>query len=372
MPLKFHLFILFVLSITLSACERNNVWPVQNANADDLENNNITTALSDNRTVADADRVKGRTVADRVKGGFSVVVLGSGGPAAMPVGKASSGYLIMIDGKPRILLDAGGGTYQRLAKSGINIKDIEIVLMTHLHIDHTSDLPAMIKTVFFHARGAGMLRTDPIKIFGPGSAIAPYPTSAEFIDGFYGANSGVYRYLNGFPGAIKAGELNYTATDLPFDPTDPTMTEVYNDGEADGLRIKSIGVRHGPVPAVAYRIMYGGKSIVYSGDTNSMGGDNMIKISRDTDLLFYATAIMDTVPDCDPVTGTPAFCALHTKPIRMGEVAAAANPKKLILTHLTGFTLPNLHEVKKVVRNQGYRGKIKVASDLKVYNLMDK
>jgi len=359
MPTKFHLFIFLILSVTLVACERNNDPTAQNT-TEDAETDVSATTLNDN----DSDS-NNSSIAGKLKGNFSVIVLGSGGPAAMPVGKASSGYLIMIDGKPRILLDAGGGTFQRLAETGINIKDIEIILITHLHVDHTSDIPAMIKTVFFHARGAGMKRTDPIKIFGPGSAVPPFPTSVEFLDGFYGSG-GVYRYLNGFAGLIGAGQFSFVGTDLPFDFMTANMPhEVYNDGA--GLVIESIGVKHAIVPAVAYRISYGGKSVVYSGDTNSET-ENMVTISKDTDILFYDTAIMDNIPDC---TKTPAFCQLHTTPTRMGEIAAAAKPAKLVLTHLTGFTLPNLNEIKNIVKNQGYAGKIRVASDLKVYNLLD-
>jgi len=62
---------------------------------------------------------------------------------------------------------------------------------------------------------------------------------------------------------------------------------------------------------------------------------------------------------------------LHTKPMRMGTVAAMANPKMLVLTHLTGFTMPNLEEIEDIVKDQGFEGKIDVAADLKVYNLMN-
>ena len=54
----------------------------------------------------------------------------------------------------------------------------------------------------------------------------------------------------------------------------------------------------------------------------------------------------------------------------MGEVAAAANVKKLILSHITPVTESRLKEVKELVR-ANYKGKIKAAKDLKVYNLGD-
>ena len=126
--------------------------------------------------------------------------------------------------------------------------------------------------------------------------------------------------------------------------------------------IKTIGVPHGPAPALAFRIEYEGKSVVYSGDTTSLSPNgNMIEIARDADLLIYDTAILDD-------TGPP-FSMLHTTPTRMGEVARDANVKHLVLSHITPTTGPNLKTVIKSVRNAGYSEKITVARDLKVFNL---
>ena len=127
----------------------------------------------------------------------------------------------------------------------------------------------------------------------------------------------------------------------------------------------AVGVNHGPVPALAFRVEYKGKSIVYSGDTSSKG-NNMIEISKNADLLIYDTAIMDDTPD-GPNDGV--FFLLHTTPSRMGEVATAAGAKKLVLSHITAVTQSRLDEVEDLVRAQGYQGKISAAEDLKVYNV---
>lgn len=76
----------------------------------------------------------------------------------------------------------GGGTFQRLAASGANVKDLDIILPSHLHIDHTGDLSPVIKTVYFHNRAFNVAnntyppgRTAPIRIFGPGANGIPFP-----------------------------------------------------------------------------------------------------------------------------------------------------------------------------------------------------
>ena len=71
--------------------------------------------------------------------GVAVQVLGSGGPEMK--GRASSAYLIWQQGKARALVDAGGGSALRLGESGALMADLEVVLFTHLHSDHSADFP---------------------------------------------------------------------------------------------------------------------------------------------------------------------------------------------------------------------------------------
>ena len=318
----------------------------------------------------------------KIKGALSVLVLGSGGPVATDKGRASAGYLIFTDGKPRILMDVGGGTYQRLAESGVNIKDIDIVLLSHLHIDHTADLSAIIKTVYFHnnlARGINPNlpgRKLPINIFGPTSTSFPdgpggkfpdtdilqYPSTEDYVHQHYSvAKGGVERYLHAFAPAISEGasKFAYTATDLSSNWKAGIIESVFED---DDLTITAVAVNHGPVPAVGFRIDYKGNSIVYSGDTSSIT-DNMIELSRDADLLIYDTAITNDLPL------NSLFHLLHTSPTRIGQVAAEANAGKLLLSHITPVTESRMDIVIRSIRDEGYNGKIKIAKDLKVFNL---
>lgn len=324
---------------------------------------------------------------DRVEGDLSVMVLGSGGPVATPAGRASAGYLIFVDGQPKILMDVGGGVFQRLAQSGTNIPDLDIILLSHLHIDHMGDLSPIIKTTYFHARGKNLNpdsgqsfppgRTAPIRIYGPDengigfpTAVFPdatepqYPPTTDFVHDHYDLNEGTERYLNIFSRAIRGGIFGVEAFDYSPELSDPMQTIL----DEDGLVVKTIAVNHGPsalVPALAFRIEYKGKSIVYSGDTNSVT-DNMIELAQDADVLIYDTAIMDDAPSPED---DPVFFALHTTPTRLGQVAAASNTKRLILSHITPVTEDRLSEVKAIVRAQGYRGKVKAAHDLMVINV---
>jgi len=313
---------------------------------------------------------------DKVKGPLSVMVLGSGGPIATSAGRAGSSYLIFVEGVPRVLMDMGGGSFKSLAKSGTNIANLEHFLLTHLHIDHSGDMSAMVKTVFFHNVSRQTKRSAAFNFYGPATSgvdfplgltggiagIDQYPNVSDYVDGHYKIDSGVERYLNAFAVGIKAGKFSYNVTDLSPNFKSNVITTVFTD--PDGLTVKSIAVNHGPVPAVAYRVEYKGYSIVWSGDTSSKTG-NMAEIASGVDILIYDTAIMKDAPP------NPIFHLLHTEPARIGEVALIANPKKLVLSHITPATESRIKEVIRIIRDGGYQGKIKVAKDLKVYNVED-
>lgn len=308
---------------------------------------------------------------NKVEGSLSVMVLGSGGPVAAASGRASAGYLIFVNKQPRILMDVGGGTYQRVAKSGVNLRNLDTVLLSHLHIDHTGDLSAVIKTIYFHNNMAGTARRSPIHIYGPaangkpfpGTRVPQYPATSTYVDAHYAMPNGVERYLNIFAKAISGGasSFQYRAHDLNSSVMGAAVEQVLRTD--DGVLVEAIAVDHGPVPAVAFRVSYQGYSIAYSGDTKSTG-TNMQTIAQNADLLIYDTAITDDLPL------NPVFHALHTSPTRIGEVAAAANVKTLVLSHLTPITESRLKQVKQLIR-KNYNGKIKAAKDLKVYNLDD-
>jgi ribonuclease BN (tRNA processing enzyme) len=365
---------------------------------------------SDHDNDHDHDRGKkeSRLPVDYVKGDLSVMVLGSGGPAVTADGRASAGYLVFTDGEPRVLMDVGGGTYKNFASSGANIKDLDIILLSHLHIDHMGDLSPMVKAMYFQNRVFNLAngtfppgRTAAVRIFGPDDNGLPfpagifpdadpsvplYPSTKDFVDSHYDMAIGHDRYLNIFTRAISAGIFDYQVNPSPAGQgnlvvsPDWTVYEPVTLIHEKGLKITAVAVNHGPppaeVPALAFRIDYKGKSIVYSGDTSSRSamfdgtplanGGNMVEISKGADLLIYDTAIMDDAPD-GPNDGV--FFQLHTTPSRIGEVATAAGVEKLVLSHITAITQSRLDEVENLIRAQGYEGKISRAADLKVYNV---
>ena len=313
--------------------------------------------ISSISAIAQADSKKKRLAVDKVKSGLSVMVLGSGGPVATS-DRVSAGYLIFIDGQPRILMDAGGGVFQRIGKSGAKIGGLESILFSHLHMDHTGGMTPILAMSFFHNMAAGVQRDAAYNFIGPTeNEITPFPSTSGYIDGHFLAGEGLERYIAGFPRALNIGTFNYEVQSVSADTDDPMSVVSHS---SDGVVIKAIAVNHGRTPSLAYRIEYKGKSIVYSGDTTSKT-QNMITLAQDADLVIYDTAILDDSP--------APFINAHTTPTRIGEVAVASGAKAVLLTHITGITEPNLDLVKHTIREQGFNGRLKVAHDLDVINL---
>src|ERR1700735_2332291 len=92
--------------------------------------------------------------------GLDLLVLGSGGPGA--AGRAASSYLVFIDGLPRILVDAGPGSFVRLGEAQVSLANTDTVLLTHLHIDHAGELPGLFK-----ARAVSGARPIVFDVWGP-------------------------------------------------------------------------------------------------------------------------------------------------------------------------------------------------------------
>src|ERR1700688_3415187 len=73
----------------------------------------------------------------------AVRVLGSGAPGCVK-DRANTSYLLWIGNQAKILVDAGGGAYVRFGQAQAKFSDLSVILVSHLHPDHSSDLPGVL------------------------------------------------------------------------------------------------------------------------------------------------------------------------------------------------------------------------------------
>jgi ribonuclease BN (tRNA processing enzyme) len=278
--------------------------------------------------------------------GVAVQVLGSGGPEVQDR-RASSSYLVWQDGRGRVLIDSGGGSALRFGESGATVTSLDIVLLTHLHVDHTADLAALIKSSFFEARDREL------PLYGPVGNDA-FPSTTEFIRAIFDERRGAYRYLGSFVDAAAPNPYLVRAHDVRL--TESNIREIHGQG---GLRILATRVIHGGVPAIAFRVELGGVSAVFSGDTNGDNG-NLERLAHNADLLIAHNAV--------PEDATGVERALHMPPSVIGRIAKTANVRRLVLSHRMLRTLGKEAETERIIRRI-FHGPISFADDLSCYPL---
>ena len=272
------------------------------------------------------------------KPALEVVVLGSGGPRAF--GRAGSSYLVLLGGRPRILVDAGPGAFLRIGELDLDLGQVDTVLLTHLHIDHSGDLAA-----FFNARA--LTSDGPIvyRVFGPDGA-GLFPRTSRFVNLLVGQD-GAFAYQKTF-----GADESFAVRDLPIS-LDSARTKIVDE---DGLVVEEIATHHGDCPSVAYRISYKTVTVVFSGDMDASALPNLVQLAKNADLLIFNCAVLD------PPDSPSQLHDLHTPPRKIGQAARDSGVKSLLLSHLA----PDVQGQEAVVRKSiraSYAGPVAFASD---------
>ena len=274
--------------------------------------------------------------------GIALQVLGSGGPIADD-GRASSGYLVWIDGESRYLIDTGGGVFLRFAEAGGNFSDLDLIGISHFHADHSVDLPALLKSGYFAKRERDL------PISGP-AAGGPFPGLHDYLDSLLSSENGAYGYLSGYlDGSGGLPQLEQ----MEVESGKREAVTILADA-ASGERVDAMYVPHAIVPALAYRIQIGDKTIVFASDQNG-SNEQFVDFAKDADVLVMH------MPVPEDVTG--AGRKLHAPPGVIGEIAAKAEVGTLVLSHFMARSLGDLDGNVSIVRSS-FTGPILVANDL--------
>ncbi|MDG2087672.1 MAG: MBL fold metallo-hydrolase [Arenicellaceae bacterium] len=266
--------------------------------------------------------------------GVQIQILGSGGPADSG-GRASASYIIWINGVSRIMLDTGSGTKDQFYRSGANLDDIELVALSHLHPDHSVELPGIL----WPAGG----RFD---IAGPSGANV-FPSIGEFLERLFGPR-GAYHVLD------ERIEL----TPITVDVTSPDPVEVWR---AADIVIQGRGVPHGDVPTIGYRLNIGGSSIAFASDQT--GSDPTF-----TDFIRGVDVLVIHMSSTEDATGL--ISELHAKPSVWGQMAADADAGHLVVSHIASSSVANAPFSPQVLNQslafltKNYSGPITVGEDL--------
>jgi ribonuclease BN (tRNA processing enzyme) len=271
--------------------------------------------------------------------GVVVQVLGSGGPELQDK-RASSSYLVWQDGESRVLVDAGGGSALRFGESGANMSQLDVILFTHFHVDHSSDFPALMFSSWFEERAR------PLPVYGP-VGNSEFPSTIDFVGALFNSRTGIYRYLSVLLVAEENGGYEVQPHNVIGDPSSLVF-------RSEHLSAYAARVVHGSVPALAWRVEIGGKSIVFSGDTNGEG-TGLVQLAKDADIFIAHNAV--------PEGATGVERRLHMPPSVIGQIAEEAHVKRLVLSHRMLRTLGKEEQTLSEIR-KNFSGPVTFANDL--------
>lgn len=220
-------------------------------------------------------------------------------------------------GETHLLVDCGSGVTQRMLAAGYSARELDAVLLTHLHSDHIVDLFQLVISSWHQGRQA------PMRVFGP---------------------TGTRRYVDGLMEVWRpeleqriAWEQRSSTEALRVDVTELDAERVVDFG---GLRAAFVEVEHGPVkPAFGIVFSAGDERLALSGDTSRC--DRLIDAAKDVDVLVHEVCVHREMPapgGIRTVDGMANVASYHTGSHEVGAVATECGAGALVLTH---FVPPN-------------------------------
>lgn len=181
--------------------------------------------------------------------GLHLQVLGSGS-AELAGARAGSGFLLWRDGRARVLIDAGPGTALRFRESGARFADLDALLFTQLHADHSADITAFID----YSQSQG--RNRPLNLYGP-TGNRYMPSTVGLVRSLFDPVRGAYRHLGDIISPQTALTYKLRPLNVPEKPVPTAGIALAND-----LQATAMPLRKGRAPVLVWRIAQGSQVAV--------------------------------------------------------------------------------------------------------------
>jgi ribonuclease BN (tRNA processing enzyme) len=250
---------------------------------------------------------------------MKLTFLGTGAPAAFMKRNTVSIYF-EVD-KKKILLDCGYGTLSAMREKKIDFEKIDLVFISHLHPDHIADLwPLVFLTHALRKWDLKNYRKKPLQFWG-NKLLSPYIKQQR--------------------------KMTWKGENLDFDLS---INRLAKFKKFDNLTVSAIETNHYKMPSLAFKFDCGGKSFIFSGDIG--WGDKIpafIEFCKGVDVLII---------DGGKAIGYEG--TKHLEPFQISQLARDANPKKVVVVHLTDIDSPA--QIKDAI-SEFYKGEVLIARD---------
>ena len=260
-----------------------------------------------------------------------------------------------------ILVDAGDGVSDQMAKAGIDPVKVRSIVLTHIHADHVGGLFAILARRY-------QLMDPPVAIYGP-------PGTRQLVDGLIAGLEPLTLTSPALPGAPVRR------------PADTVTVTEFGDGARvtiEGVAVRAVANTHylsgraAPDPKLAQslslRFELPGRSVVLTGDTGPSPA--LIELSRGADLLVSSVLDLDAAvdairrsrpgaPEAFYATAKAHFEQHHLSPQTAGQLATEAGVRRVVFTHI-GVTPERMQAVKDGL-SKAWTGPVAFANDLETY-----
>jgi len=250
--------------------------------------------------------------------------LGAG--AALPSPGRDTTALALQVKQSLTLIEAGGSTLQKLQQLDLPLEQVDQLVLTHGHPDHSYGFPAVLLGLWLDGR------QRPLPMYAPAKAL----DSFRQILALFGGDD----WPNMFPISYRPISLEERSLVL----------------ETPDLRITASPGEHLiPVVGLRMEIKHGPYSVVFSSDTEPV--ESIVRLAEGADLLIHeSTALEDPLP-------------WHTSAADAGDVARRAGAKRLMLIHLPRMTADEEVAVQSRAA-QAFGGEVILAHDNQVVDLI--
>ena len=251
---------------------------------------------------------------------MKINIIGSG--TCVPSQLRASPCVMVKTAHSTILCDTGPGTLRQLLAAGTLISDIDMIIYSHFHLDHTADFCPFL---FASKYAPELLRSRDLTVMGP-------------------------------PGLLQWYEDLKRVHGHWIEPEFYSINWIETAGEKHlfkGFSVQSATVKHSE-SCIAVRIEEDThKALVYSGDTDYCEG--IVAISKNAAKVLLECSC----PQGHKVAG-------HLTPSLAGRIARESGCKSLVLTHL--YPACDRHDLLAPLR-QEFDGPCEIAHDLQTFSL---
>lgn len=247
--------------------------------------------------------------------------------------RSCSAIFIELESRETLLFDIGPGTLTKLQQTGIDTRiHPDHLFITHYHIDHCGDYPALLKSRWFHPQTGAMAPQKKITVHGPFDLVSWTDDLCSRVKR--------WNYMSGMLSYREVALLNEISGSVVH--------------EAPDWNVLCAPVKH--YDGVAFRLNAEGKSFVYSGDMQY--DENLSTLGNNADMV----AVECSFPEKSSLFGA------HLCPEDIATLAKLGNFKQTILTHMYPACEGREADMKTYIESNS-NTKVTIAEDFLTINL---